>query len=115
MRGELYCGYGEFDHYAPPSLIKELGELLKPCPVRYTHAIHKGADHGYALPDRDVFHKQGAERDWELIFAMFQRMCPPGVTRSGVIRPSAAQRAMLRALIPSAFAASEVWTRSTHG
>ena len=81
LRGELYCGFGELDHYAPPPLIKDLGELLKPCPVRYTHAIHKGADHGYALPDRDVFHKQGAERDWELIFAMFHRMMPPGVAK----------------------------------
>src|SRR3954447_17145635 len=42
---------------------------------------------------------------------MSQRMCPPGVTRSGAIFPSDAQRATLRALIPSALAASEVGTR----
>jgi carboxymethylenebutenolidase len=77
LSGELYCGFAEFDHYAPLPMIEQLGELLKPCLVKYTHAIHKGAEHGYALPDRDIFHKQAAERDWELIFAMFHRQIPP--------------------------------------
>ena len=63
---------------ARPELIKRMGEIMKDCPlVHYHHEIHKGADHGYALPDRDVFHKQGANRDWELIFAMFRRQLPP--------------------------------------
>jgi carboxymethylenebutenolidase len=76
LRGELYCGFAEFDHYAPLSMVEELGSLLKPCAVRYTHTIHPGAEHGYALPDRDVFNKKAAERDWELIFSMFQRQIP---------------------------------------
>ena len=79
LRGELYCGFAEFDHYAPLPMVQQLADLLEPCRVRYTSAIHKGAEHGYALPDRDIFHKQAAERDWELIFAMFHRMMPPGV------------------------------------
>ena len=55
-----------------------MAEIMKGCPyVHYHYEVHKGADHGYALPDRDVFHKQGANRDWELIFAMFRRQLPP--------------------------------------
>ena len=77
IRGELYCGFAEHDHYAPLSMVAELGNLLKPCQVKYSHEIHKGAQHGYALPDRDIFHKAAAERDWELIFAMFHRQIPP--------------------------------------
>ena len=76
LRGELYCGFAEFDHYAPLPMVEELGNLLKPCQVKYSHAIHKGAEHGYALPDRDIFDKKAAERDWELIFAMFHRQIP---------------------------------------
>jgi carboxymethylenebutenolidase len=76
LRGELYCGFAEFDHYAPLPMVEKLGALLKPCQVRYTHAIHKGAEHGYALPDRDIYDKKAAERDWELIFAMFHRQIP---------------------------------------
>ena len=76
LRGELYCGFAEFDPYAPLSMVEELGTLLKPCQVKYTHAIHKGAEHGYALPDRDIYDKKATERDWELIFAMFHRQIP---------------------------------------
>ena len=77
LRGELYCGFAEFDHYAPLPMIAQLDDLLKPCRVKYIHEIHKGAEHGYALPDRDIFDKKAAERDWELILAMFHRQIPP--------------------------------------
>jgi carboxymethylenebutenolidase len=73
LRGEFYCGFAETDAYAPPSMIEELGTLMARCPVRYHHEFHKGAVHGYALPDRDIYHKAAANRDWELIFAMYRR------------------------------------------
>jgi carboxymethylenebutenolidase len=73
LRGEFYCGFAEADHYAPLSMIRELGALLHGCPVKYHHEIHAGAVHGYALPDRDIHHKAGANRDWELIFTMYRR------------------------------------------
>ena len=55
---------------------EELSELLRPCPVTYRYAIHDGAQHGYALPNRDIFHARAAARDWEMIFAMFHRQIP---------------------------------------
>ena len=76
FRGELYCGFAETDPYAPLSMVAELGELLRPCPVTYRRAIHAGALHGYALPNRDIFHPHAAARDWEMIFAMFHRQIP---------------------------------------
>ena len=78
MRGEYYCGFAETDHYAPPEMIAELRSILSKCPsVRYTPVIHQGTLHGYALPDRDIYVKAAAERDWELIFAMYHRQIPP--------------------------------------
>ena len=77
FRGELYCGFAELDPYAPMPMVKELEELLRPCPVDYRYAIHQGAQHGYALPNRDIFDPHGAARDWEQIFAMFHRRIPP--------------------------------------
>lgn len=74
FRGEMYCGFAETDSWAPPATIAGLAELLKNGPVNYRYEIHKGAVHGYALPDRDIHHKQGANRDWELIFPMFERV-----------------------------------------
>jgi len=78
MRGEVYCGFAETDAYAPLPMIEELGRMFAACPsVGYHHEIHKGAVHGYALPDRDIHHKPGANRDWELIFAMYRRQLGP--------------------------------------
>src|SRR5207302_8823201 len=77
FRGELYCGFAEMDPYAPLSMVKELEALLRPCLVDYRYAIHEGAQHGYALPNRDIFDPHGAARDWEQIFAMFHRQIPP--------------------------------------
>lgn len=76
FRGELYCGFAERDPHAPPAMIEALGTLLKDCPLTYRHEIHRGAEHGYALPNRDIHDKRAANRDWELIFAMFRRQLP---------------------------------------
>jgi carboxymethylenebutenolidase len=73
FRGEIYGGFAETDPYAPLTMVKELEELLRPCPVAYRYAIHDGAQHGYALPNRDIFDARAAARDWEMIFAMFRR------------------------------------------
>jgi carboxymethylenebutenolidase len=74
MRGEIYCGFGERDRFTPSSTIETLERLMKDnAHVRYRGNVHIGADHGYALPDRDVFDKPTANRDWEYIFAMFRR------------------------------------------
>src|SRR5215831_4405536 len=76
FRGEIYGGFAEMDPYAPLSMVKELERLLRPCAVTYHHAIHAGAVHGYALPNRDIFDARAAARDWEMIFAMFHRQIP---------------------------------------
>jgi carboxymethylenebutenolidase len=76
FRGELYCGFAEHDPHAPATMIKELGDLLSRCPVAYRHEFHPGAEHGYALPNRDIHDKRATNRDWELIFAMFRRQLP---------------------------------------
>ena len=74
MRGEIYCGFAEHDDLAPPSTIETLGKLFKDAAnVRYRSNVHSGTEHGYALPDRDIFAKAAANRDWENIFAMFRR------------------------------------------
>ena len=77
LRGELYLGFAETDHYAPPAMIQALGVTLAGCSVGYHHEVHPGSVHGYALPDRDIHHKAGANRDWELIFAMYRRQLDP--------------------------------------
>jgi carboxymethylenebutenolidase len=76
LQGEVYCGFAETDQFAPLSMVEQWNALMKESSAQYSYEIHAGALHGYALPDRDIFHKKGAERDWELIFAMFSRQIP---------------------------------------
>ena len=78
FQGELYCGYGERDHFSPPELIAGMSALLDPLPVAYTHVVHPGAEHGYALPDRDIYDSSAAARDWERIFPMWRRVLGEG-------------------------------------
>jgi len=75
--GELYCGFAEKDPYAPLSTVNTLAECFANANVEYRYELHRGAEHGYALPDRDIYDKQATNRDWELIFAMFHRQIPP--------------------------------------
>ncbi len=76
-QGELYCGFAEKDKFSPPEVVKSFGEAMSRSQVRYRYEVHKGAEHGYGLPDRDVFDKRATDRDWELIFAMLNRQMPP--------------------------------------
>ena len=73
LRGELYCGFAEKDPQATPSIRAALDQAIAECPVEYRAVVHAGAEHGYALPDRDIYDKAAANRDWELTFAMFRR------------------------------------------
>jgi carboxymethylenebutenolidase len=74
MHGEIYCGFGEHDRFTPLLLRDTLTKLMgENANIRFRANTHAGADHGYALPDRDVFDKAAANRDWENIFAMFRR------------------------------------------
>lgn len=77
MKGEIYCGYGELDHYTPPDVIASVREAFAGAEVDYFDTVHTQVDHGYAIPDRDVFDKTAAERDWEHIFAMYHRQLRP--------------------------------------
>jgi len=77
FRGELYCGFGEKDHCTPPPLVAGLAEALRDHAVAYRFAVHRAAERGHALPDRDIYDKQAANRDWGLIFAMFRRQLRP--------------------------------------
>ena len=71
--GELYCGFAEHDPFAAPPTVEVITETMRTASVKFSCELHKGAEHGYALPDRDIHDKQAANRDWELMFAMWRR------------------------------------------
>jgi carboxymethylenebutenolidase len=78
MRGEVYCGFAEFDQGAPPERVIQLEQSLQAVAgLRCTVRTHPRARHGYALPDRDVHDHSAAEADWTEIFSMLRRQLGP--------------------------------------
>lgn len=74
VRGMFYNGIGENDHYAPAETVAAVEAAFAGQDCDYTQIIHPGAPHGYAIPDRDAYDKQATYRDWEHIYAMYDRM-----------------------------------------
>ena len=72
--GQVYIGYGEHDPYTPPEVVETVGAAFGAADLGFEHIVHEGARHGYAIPDRDVFDKHAAARDWERAFAMYRRV-----------------------------------------
>lgn len=73
FRGELYCGFAEDDPHVPLEEVDALAEALKSCQVKHQLEVHPGTEHGYSFPERELYVKEAAERNWERIFAMFRR------------------------------------------
>lgn len=78
MRGDVYCGFAEFDRGAPPEVVSKLTECLQGVAgLSVGTQVHRGAHHGYALPDRDIHDATATEQDWGNIFTMLRRRLRP--------------------------------------
>ena len=75
--GELYCGFAELDPFASAEVIRTMGDAMRNAKAKYRYELHRAVDHGYALPERDIYNKSAANRDWEIVFAMFRRQLRP--------------------------------------
>jgi carboxymethylenebutenolidase len=77
LRGEIYFGLAELDRHSPPSMIATVRETLTRSEVEGRIEVHSGIDHGYSLPDRDIYDREASERDWASILAMLHRRLNP--------------------------------------
>ncbi|KQZ02044.1 hypothetical protein ASD45_15150 [Pseudolabrys sp. Root1462] len=78
MKGEVYCGHGEHDRFSEPQILAALEAPFKGrSDLTYRSSFHRGAHHGYSLPDRDVHDAAATETDWQETFAMFARQLKP--------------------------------------
>jgi carboxymethylenebutenolidase len=78
LQGELYCGFAAHDPYTSPSTVADLAAAMKSSVAKYSYKVHAGTEHGYALPNRDIYDESAAQCDWERILAMFQRQLDAG-------------------------------------
>lgn len=74
LKGEVYCGHGEHDRQSEPNILAALEAAFEDNgDVVYRSSFHRGAHHGYSLPDRDVHDAAATTIDWRETFAMFAR------------------------------------------
>jgi carboxymethylenebutenolidase len=72
IQGALYCGFAADDPYTPDTTAADIAAAMRMSAAAYSYKVHAGTQHGYALPDRDIYNKGATERDWQHIFAMFR-------------------------------------------
>jgi carboxymethylenebutenolidase len=71
VRGALYLGFGEADAVTPVASIPPLREQLEQHGVPHRIDVMPGAEHGYTMPDRPAYNREGAERAWANTLEMF--------------------------------------------
>jgi carboxymethylenebutenolidase len=71
VRGSLYFGFGEADAVTPVASIPPLREQLEQHGVSHRIDVMPGAEHGYTMPDRPAYNREGAERAWATTLEMF--------------------------------------------
>ena len=66
-----YFGCAEHDTYAPQEMIDKLRAKLDAEGGNAEVEMYSGSSHGFAFPQRPVYHKPSAERHWERLFQLF--------------------------------------------
>lgn len=76
ITGEAYCGFAERDPFGSAEIRTRIEDQFAGTGARLTCAVHPGAEHGYALPGRDVHDADATVRDWTQILVMLKRLTP---------------------------------------
>lgn len=73
LNGEQYYGFAEKDHWAPLEMVARFKEECERQGANALVEVHPGTEHGFVFPQRKIFNKHEAERNWERVFAMYRR------------------------------------------
>ena len=74
LQAELYLGFADNDQSMPPEKIAELERTLEEAGVEYRAEVYEGAGHGYTMRDTPVYDEQAAERAYDELFAVLERV-----------------------------------------
>jgi carboxymethylenebutenolidase len=72
-KGELYIACAEHDELAPLPMVEELRGLFAKAGTVGEIELYPTVHHGFAFPQRKVYDKDGAERHWERLHALYDR------------------------------------------
>lgn len=78
IKGEVYFACAENDSYVPLAQIDALRRYLAGTALNHRIEIYPGTQHGFVFADRGHYHRAGAERHWERVFALLERNLKSG-------------------------------------
>ncbi|MGE0669066.1 MAG: dienelactone hydrolase family protein [Sphingomonadales bacterium] len=73
IKGELYLGFAETDHWVTEDVIPTVTKALEDHGVAYECEIHPETEHGFCFPRRPAYVEDRAEIAWRKMSDMFDR------------------------------------------
>ncbi len=73
VRAEVYVACAEHDGHAPPEMIDQLEAAMSEAGTVGEIEWYPGTEHGFAFAERPVYDRDGSERHWERLHALFRR------------------------------------------
>jgi len=74
LNAELYLAFADNDQSMTPENIAELERALEQAGVEYRAEVYEGAGHGYTMSDTPVYDQRAAERHFDELFAVLDRV-----------------------------------------
>ncbi len=74
IEGEMYYAFAEHDHWVPDNVIPDLTAALDAAGVSHEIETYPGTEHGFAFPQREVYHEPSAEIVWGKMFDLYARV-----------------------------------------
>ena len=74
IEGEMYYAFAEHDRWVPGGLTEALAATLSENNVPHLIETFPGTEHGFAFPEREVYHESSAEVIWEKMFKLYARV-----------------------------------------
>jgi carboxymethylenebutenolidase len=72
-KGELYFGWADIDEFAPQEWIEPIRKSMADGGVSGEIELYRGAEHGFAFPDRPSYNHGASEHHWKRLFELFDR------------------------------------------
>ncbi|HTV67558.1 MAG TPA: dienelactone hydrolase family protein [Rhizobiaceae bacterium] len=72
IKGRVYVGAAGVDRSFPPEQSAKLAEALRTAEVDHIIENYVGKEHGWCVPDHDVYDQEGAERHWTRLETLFR-------------------------------------------
>jgi carboxymethylenebutenolidase len=74
LTAEVYLGHADNDRSMTPENIAALEQALDEADVSYRSEVYEGAAHGYTMADTAMYDEGAAERHFEALFALLDRV-----------------------------------------